>query len=266
MKLNQNLYFNLYWLTWFDGRLQPRFILSSWEGFLRPLQTQYHTHHFHAWSWSNLKWEDVKKKYDLKPKLYCIIDISLFFTCDQEIWLSPVPYLYLPSHCSRSLQPASRASHSPLPTRGSWWHDRPAYPLSHAGTHLQWSSKLFKMHHKATHLIGLMNSFRVVFIMASESRQPHPSCTAENLHIQRMLPPQVRSCTAQSWSGPVWMGRCMWFYLQRETQKTIISKVETSRAVTKRGRREIDHFKGLYQSVCPSDRMASIHRCTSPYT
>lgn len=40
---------------WFH--LQPGLIWSSWVAFLQPSLTQYHIHHFHAWSWRNLKWE-----------------------------------------------------------------------------------------------------------------------------------------------------------------------------------------------------------------
>lgn len=103
-------------------------------------------------------------------------------------------------------------------------------------------------------------SFRVN--AAPNSNQPYPSCTAGNLHIQRKLPPLGRSCTAQSWSDPAGMGGCMSVCLQREMHRTMTWLVETR---TSHGR-EVDHFRGRYQSVCPWDRKASIHQCISPHT
>lgn len=119
---------------------KPGLIWSSCLGFLQPSRTQYHTRHFHAWSWRNLKREDTIKGWDffsadgLCGMFVLCLKQCMTRTQSQTLLLS---HLYLPNQCSRSSQPASKESRSPLPSRGSWWHDRPASPLSHAGTHLQ---------------------------------------------------------------------------------------------------------------------------------
>lgn len=209
-------------------------------GFLQPPLTQYHTRRFHAWSWRSLKWEDMKTwlKSDTslpyQPQHWQIMRHRSVLNLKEYVNKKEpealvLTHLYLPSRCSRSLQPASRASHPPPPSRGPWWHDRPAFPLSHAGTHLQHRGKLWAffphiLTEFAPHFLSWDLNLRgpqmfVLVTIATKSDQPHRSCTAENLHIQRKLPPRARSCTARSWSAPAGTGRCMCDHLK--TQRAV---------------------------------------------